>query len=151
MKKKLLAIFVLIFLNSCGFQPIYNSENLKQFSLKITDIEGDRELNNLITKNLKIYDNEMYKKKINLSIKTDYKKNILTKNKQGKPTDYELVIKTDFKINFNNKNNNLEIIKKFNIKSMDNTFQEREYERTIKQNLINTTTNELINKISLLE
>jgi len=151
MKKLLLTIFLLIFLNSCGFQPIYSSKNLKQFSLNITSIEGENEINNLIKRNLKFYENDLYNKKFNLVVKTDYEKNILTKNKQGKTTDYELVIKANFEINSDKNNYSVEIIKQINIKSMDDVFQERQYEKSMKQNLVNTIIDELINKISLME
>ena len=151
MKKLLFKIFLLIFLNSCGFQPIYSTKNLKQFSLNITSIEGEKEINNIITRNLRFYVNNLYNKQFNLAVKTDYEKNIITKNKQGKATDYELVIKANFEINSDENNYNVETIKKINVKSMDDFFQERQYEKAIKENLINIIIDELINKISLME
>jgi len=151
MKKIFLTIFILIFLNSCGFQTIYSSKNLKQFSIKIINIEGETDINNFIKGNLKPYENDLYEKKFNLIIKTDYEKKILTKNKQGKPTDYELAVKANFEINSDTNNYNVETIKKINIKSMEDLFQERKYEKSIKQNLVNIITDELINKISVME
>ena len=151
MKKIFLTIFILIFLNSCGFQTIYSSKNLKQFSIKIINIEGETDINNFIKGNLKPYENDLYEKKFKLIIKTDYEKKILTKNKQGKPTDYELAVKANFEINSDTNNYNVETIKKINIKSMEDLFQERQYEKSIKQNLVNIITDELINKISVME
>ena len=151
MKKIFLTIFILIFLNSCGFQTIYSSKNLKQFSIKIINIEGETDINNFIKGNLKPYENDLNEKKFNLIIKTDYEKKILTKNKQGKPTDYELAVKANFEINSDTNNYNVETIKKINIKSMEDLFQERQYEKSIKQNLVNIITDELINKISIME
>ena len=151
MKKIFLTIFILIFLNSCGFQTIYSSKNLKQFSIKIINIEGETDINNFIKGNLKPYENDLYEKKFNLIIKTDYEKRILTKNKQGKATDYELAVKANFEINSDTNNYNVETIKKINIKSMEDLFQERQYKKSIKQNLVNIITDELINKISIME
>ena len=151
MKKIFLTIFILIFLNSCGFQTIYSSKNLKQFSIKIINIEGETDINNFIKGNLKPYENDLYEKKFKLIIKTDYEKKILTKNKQGKPTDYELIVKANFEINSDINNYNVKTIKKINIKSMEDLFQERQYEKSIKQNLVNIITDELINKISVME
>lgn len=151
MKKIFLTIFILIFLNSCGFQTIYSSKNLKQFSIKIINIEGETDINNFIKGNLKPYEYGLNEKKFNLIIKTDYEKKILTKNKQGKPTDYELAVKANFEINSDTNNYNVETIKKINIKSMEDLFQERQYEKSIKQNLVNIITDELINKISVME
>ena len=151
MKIKILSICLLLLLNSCGFQPIYNSKNLQNFSLEIISIDGDREVNNFVKNNLRIYLNNLYKNKFSLNITTDYKKNILTKDTQGKATDYELIIQANFEVISNKSNYDFEIIKKFNIKNLNDSFQEKEYERTIKQNLVNIITNELLNKISVIE
>lgn len=149
--KKIISIFLVLLLNACGFQPIYNSNNIEQFSLKILSTEGDREINNFISRNLRIYTNDLYEKNYSLKINSDYKKSILTKNKQGKATDYQLTISTNFEIISEKNNSTFEIIKNFNIKNLDDSFQEKEYERSIKQNLVNIITSELINKISLME
>lgn len=149
--KKIISIFLVLLLNACGFQPIYNSNNIEQFSLKILSTEGDREINNFISRNLRIYTNDLYEKNYSLKINSDYKKSILTKNKQGKATDYQLTISTNFEIISEKNNSTFQIIKNFNIKNLDDSFQEKEYERSIKQNLVNIITSELINKISLME
>ena len=149
--KKIISIFLVLLLNAFGFQPIYNSNNIEQFSLKILSTEGDREINNFISRNLRIYTNDLYEKNYSLKINSNYKKNILTKNKQGKATDYQLTISTNFEISSEKNNSTIEIIKNFNIKNLDDSFQEKEYERSIKQNLVNIITSELINKISLME
>ena len=149
--KKIISIFLVLLLNACGFQPIYNSNNIEQFSLKILSTEGDREINNFISRNLRIYTNDLYEKDYSLKINSNYKKNILTKNKQGKATDYQLTISTNFEISSEKNNSTIEIIKNFNIKNLEDSFQEKEYERSIKQNLVNIITSELINKISLME
>lgn len=148
--KKIISIFLVLLLNACGFQPIYNSNNIEQFSLKILSTEGDREINNFISRNLRIYTNDLYEKNYSLKINSNYKKNILTKNKQGKATDYQLTISTNFEISSEKNNSTIEIIKNFNIKNLEDSFQEKEYERSIKQNLVNIITSELINKISLM-
>ena len=149
--KKIISIFLVLLLNAFGFQPIYNSNNIEQFSLKILSTEGDREINNFISRNLRIYTNDLYEKNYSLKINSNYKKNILTKNKQGKATDYQLTISTNFEISSEKNNSTIEIIKNFNIKNLEDSFQEKEYERSIKQNLVNIITSELINKISLME
>ena len=149
--KKIISIFLVLLLNACGFQPIYNSNNIEQFSLKILSTEGDREINNFISRNLRVYTNDLYEKNYSLKINSNYKKNILTKNKQGKATDYQLTVSTNFEISSEKNNSTIEIIKNFNIKNLEDSFQEKEYERSIKQNLVNIITSELINKISLME
>jgi len=151
MKKKILTIFFLLLLNACGFKPIYNTDNSKEFSLEILSIEGDIEINNYIKRNLKFYINSFYKKKFTLKIVSNYEKNILTKNKLGQATDYELIVQTNFEINSGKNNRIIELTKKFNIKDLEDSFQEKEYERIIKNNLVNIITNDLINKISLME
>ena len=56
MKQKIFLITILlIFLNQCGYTPIYSNNRTVDFKLEIIDISGDNEMNNLISSKIKKY------------------------------------------------------------------------------------------------
>ena len=99
-KKFSLAVLFLIFLNSCNYQPIYSSKNVK-FSIGEFQLTGDNKINKLLIKKLEIYKNEnLDTKKYNLNITSEVNKNISAKDKKGNPTTFAL--KITFKIEIEN-------------------------------------------------
>ena len=54
MKKKIL-IFILLFLYSCGYSPIYKNSNIKDYEIIISSLNGDMAMNNLIKNEIEIY------------------------------------------------------------------------------------------------
>ena len=72
-KKNIIGIFLIIFLNSCGFTPIYLKKNDVQFSIEQVNYSGDRDLNNFLKINLDQYKNEKIKNKISIDVKNTYK------------------------------------------------------------------------------
>ena len=77
MIKKKIIILIFMFLNSCGFTPIYlNNKNIN-FSIEQVNYTGDRELNNFLKTILNQYKNEKVDNKIFIETSSVYKKNIL--------------------------------------------------------------------------
>ena len=58
MIKKNLIILIFMFLNSCGFTPLYTNNSDVNFSIEQVNYTGDRELNNFLKTNLNKYKNE---------------------------------------------------------------------------------------------
>ena len=70
-KKITLTILLLLFLNNCGYQPIYSSKNVKFAVGELTTI-GDKKINKLLIKKLGIYNNDDLNKIIyNLNITSE--------------------------------------------------------------------------------
>ena len=63
MIKKNLIILIFMFLNSCGFTPIYVNNSNLNFSIEQINYIGDRELNNFLKTNLNKYKNEKIENK----------------------------------------------------------------------------------------
>ena len=103
MKKNILVISLLFFLNSCGFQPIYSKNNNINFSIEQINFTGDRELNNFIKTNLYQYKDADNNNKIFIEAKSEYNKFILTKDGKGEVTNYELNAEIVFLIKPTNK------------------------------------------------
>ena len=144
-KKNIIGIFLIIFLNSCGFTPIYLKKNDIKFSIEQVNYSGDRDLNNFLKINLDQYKNEKIKNKISIDVKNTYEKMILSKDGTGEVTNYQLKAAVIFIIKSNNKE--IQIIEKKIIDAMDDKFEEARYERIIKQNFASSITNKLISEL----
>ena len=47
-KKNIIVVSLILFLNSCGFTPIYLKKNDIKFSIEQVNYSGDRDLNNFL-------------------------------------------------------------------------------------------------------
>ena len=61
---------------------------------------------------------------------------ILLKNSSGKISKYQIYIKTEFTINYKEKTFNEYFVERFNIKNISDPFEQDNYEKTIKNNLV---------------
>ena len=147
MIKKNLIILIFMFLNSCGFTPIYVNNSNLNFSIEQVNYIGDRELNNFLKTNLNKYKNEKMDRKIFIEVNSIYKKNILTKDGTGKITSYELEAVVIFLIQPLNKE--IQVIEKKIMNSMDDKFEETRQERIIKQSFVSSISNKLISEINI--
>ena len=144
-KKNILVISLLFFLNSCGFQPIYSKNNNVNFSIEQVDFTGDRELNNFIKTNLYQYKDADNNNKIFIEAKSEYNKFILTKDGKGEVTNYELNAEIVFLIKPTNKQ--IKISEKKIMESMADRFEENKYEKSIKQNFASSITFKLVQEL----
>ena len=151
MKKTFLNIFIIFFLNSCGFSPIYLQEKNMDYDIQIENVEGDRLINNLVISKLNRNNNEASTNKIKININTEYKKTINSKNATGAASSYELVSKTLIDITKNDKTDKLIVVKKFIIDKNDNSVDQNNYERTIKETFASSIVEQLRFKINSLE
>lgn len=150
MKKKFILIFIVfLFLSNCGYSPIHYGENIKTFKLNILKIIGDDEMNNIVNLEFKKFANRNSTNTFDLNIDTEYVRSILSKNKEGKATSYSLYSQIKFEV-INNKNNQVFIFnEEIKTENMDNEFELREYEKTVKNNFIKSKIVELISQLSI--
>ena len=144
-KKNIITISLILFLNSCGFTPIYLNQNNIKFSIEQVNYSGDRDLNNFLKMNLDQYKNEKIDNKFSIDAKSTYKKIILSKDGTGKVTNYQLEAEVIFLIKSIDKE--IKIIEKKIIDSMDDKFEEARHERTIKQSFASSITNKLTSEL----
>jgi len=145
MKKNILLIFLIFFLSSCGFSPIYLKNTNVNFSIEQVNYTGDRELNNFLKTNLDQYKNKKNNNKIYIEANSVYEKTILIKNKAGEVTNYQLEVEVLFLIKPSNKK--IKITEKKIMDSMDDKFEEARYERSIKQNFASSISNKLSSEL----
>ena len=148
MKKKILNIIFVFFLTHCGFTPMYSitDSNIK---IIIEKIEGqDREINNLILSKLKMYSKNKNATNIfNIKINTTYDKIIISKDAKGNATSYRLETTVNFTVNSNSTNETFSINENFNINKIEDIFEQKKYESTIKNNFATSISEKLIRKL----
>ena len=147
-KKILTLVFILNFLSSCEYKPIYSSSNKSNYRIIITDLSGDKKLNQYIVQNLKRNSQKNSVEIISIKINSEYSKEILAKNTLGSTTDYQAKAITKFEINKNEIVEKLEVSEKFNYQKISDSYEEKSYEQTIKRNLASSISQKLILKLS---
>ncbi len=147
--KNLILIFILITIYGCGFSSIYSSNNSSNFSINEIILEGDSSLNNYLKSNLIKYQNKDTEIQFIVKVETNYEKNVLTKSKTGKITNYELIGEVIFDIQPINKK--ISFKEEKIMESMSDKFQERKYEKIIKQNFAKSFSDKLVFELELLK
>ena len=153
MKKNLLILLITIFLNSCGYTALYKDNDLKnlQLNFEIIDASGNSEINNYILTDLNKYQNASLAEKIKIEINSIYLKSGVSNDKKGKTNLYNLVVKTTFNININEKDNTIIIKEKVRINRLDDTFEQKNYEKKIKKDISKLIVDRFINRVSILK
>lgn len=151
MIKKIFIFWILFSLiTSCDYKPIYSSKEKNKFNIQIENYEGDLEVNNRIISKLRTHknlNNQLFK----ISFTTDYKKIDLSKDITGKIQNYEMIIKSDFKIYSSDIEKSFSIKEIFIMKNFEDDFEEKNYERKIKENISNLIYQRLINQLTKIQ
>ena len=134
-------------LTQCGFTPIHLKNKNLNFSIEKISYTGDRELNNFLKTNLDQYKNEKVDNKIYIEANSIYKKIILSKDKTGKITSYQLEAEVIFLIKPLNKKIN--ITEKKIMDSMDDKFEETRHERSVKQSFASSISQKFLLELTI--
>tara|TARA_B100000767_G_C19422280_1_gene392481 strand:- start:142 stop:600 length:459 start_codon:yes stop_codon:yes gene_type:complete len=146
MKIKTKIIFILIiFLNSCGYSPIYYNE---RGSIKIDKIEmrGDKKINNKIYNNLKNLQGEgVDTKKLQIQLETKKERVITSKNQKGDSKSFNLTINVKLIVSENNILVETKSFQKnYNYNGTSNKFDLSKNEKIIQENLTEKIAEEII-------
>ena len=144
-KKFLAALFLIIFLNGCNYQPIYSTDNVK-FSISGLQSTGDNKINKLLIKKLEIYKNDnLDTTRYNLNIDSEVNKSISTKDKKGNPATFTLKIAFKIEIEDSLGEKKLKVFEEStSYENNDNKFKLKKYEDSIKKNMIETINENII-------
>ena len=144
--KKIIVVFLLI-LTSCGYQPLYKTDqNIKSLNISEVIFSGDKKINNVIYQKLPIVlvKNDESLNKLSLESKKEIK--ITSKNSKGQALSYRTIIKVKILV----LNNNGDILdqkivqKNFSYNADENKFKFKEYQDKIEKNLIDTIVEDVI-------
>lgn len=122
-KKSFIVLIIFLFLNGCGFNPIFNSENI---NININKIDFDNnKINRNLAKTISAFSNQNNNNLYDLYIYSYSTKNIATKDSKGNPSIYNLQLKVD--ITLINNNDKEELKKSFfeniNLNNIDDKFK----------------------------
>ena len=145
MKKKFFIFLLILLLPHCGFSPLYNQSNKHDYAINITEINGDKLINNKILSEIKQISNSQSKNKFNIKVDTSYKKIIISKKMNGTVSDYQLNVKTKFDINHNNEIQTYSFRESLIINNNSDFFEQKNYENIIKK----TFATSLVRKLNL--
>jgi len=145
--KNIILITFLFFVCGCGYTSVYKNLKNQDFQIIITEIEGDRDMNNYIKNQIDLYSNKNSINKFNVTIITEYNKEELAKNTSGSVTDYKLSAKSIFTIYFKEKSKKVILNESINIKNQTNNFEQDSYEKNIKINFASSLREKMISEI----
>jgi len=147
MIKKFTIVITLIILTGCGFTPMHSKNNNNNFSIEQINFSGERELNTFLKFGLERYKSSS-DKKFFIDVESEFLKIILTKDKTGKITNYELIANVTFNIESIKK---IEFSEKKIIENLNDNFEQTKQERSVKQIFATSIINKLINQLSIVQ
>ena len=142
--KKIYFIALIFFLNSCGFTPIYSS-NESNYQIISFQKNVDNSLTNYIQNSIYVLSNEKSEKSFKITLEYEEEISVILKDSKGDPKKNRLNIIINLFIF--NENDNLisskEFSEDFEYNIDDNKFNLRQYEKTIKFNLVEDITQQI--------
>ena len=135
--EKLIPLFlIIIFLNNCGYTPRYGLNKNINFSINVIDLKGDREFNNSFKSKITRYKKkDANQNKFNLDITSKYNKNVKSKDAAGLAKEYELTITVNIIVKSESIDpKKIVFEEKFTMKKFEDSFEEKNYEKIVKEN-----------------
>ena len=149
MKKILIIYLLLLLLQSCGYAPMYaNNQKVDFYIEEIKFDKGDRDLSTYLKNNLNAYFVIKGNKKYKIDTYINYIKNSVSKDSKGDTVEYELIAIVRFVITNEEFNKELVIRESLKMNNFSDEFEERQYEKTIKQNMARSISSKLLTQLS---
>ena len=150
-KKTFLLILIVFGLSSCGYTPMLSQNNNFNFNIVNLELLGDKNINNFLEKKLKQYSNDSSNKSYKISINSNFQK-ISVRKIQQECYRLKLISNIDVTYSLDNESKKQETNVSFSesiiIKKNDNTFEQKNYERSVLNNLSQLLLNKLIFHLS---
>ena len=139
-------LFILAFLiSSCGYQPIYINNNVKNFEFNKIIYKGENNINKKITKSLNLKEIKSNLLLDELILESSFKVEETSKNKKGQVKTYRSSIFVNLSINKNDKIiKNKIFLGEFLYNNRDNKFELVQYQANIKEDLIDRVIEDII-------
>ena len=145
-KKLSLLCFLIIFINNCGYTPIYSNKD-KNFVINKIEFFGDTEVNKILSNRLNIYKNNADAKRFfDIVINSKSTKTTLTKDKKGNPTQFSQNVSVNLTITdiINNTEMQINFTESSTYDSSDNKFDLKKYENNLIKNMSEKIYSDLI-------
>ena len=123
---------------SCGYTPIYQTDQNSKIRLDIISYSGDKKLGRSITKGIERLKNNKSDNIYDLNLIGSKKESVASKDKKGNISTYKMLIEVN--LNLESKENNKIFSKKFiketTYNSMNNKFELSQYKLNLEKNMI---------------
>ena len=143
--KKIFLILIILFLNGCGYTPLYSSKdsNYKVISL---NKNVNNSLTNYVQNSIEVISNENAEKSLNISFEYNENISVILKNSKGDPTKNRLNVIIDLSLLDSNDNliTSKQFSESFEYNIDDNKFNLKQFEKNIKFNLIEDITQQIL-------
>ena len=128
---------IFLFLIGCGYSPIYQVNQTSNLKINSIKISGDKKIGKTIVEGIESFKESKSKNIFDLDLVIKKRNDIVTKDKKGNASSYNLTIQID--MDLNSKKNMKSLKRKFNknttYNSMDNKFELNEYKINLEKNM----------------
>ncbi len=145
MLKKIILFVIFIFLTNCGYQSIYLKKDNIDFFIKEIKLEGNERIGKTISSQIQIEKNVINKIPYTIILNSKKSIDIVARDGLGNPSLYRVTFDIQAVLERNkDKIKEKNFNKTFTYNSMENKFDQSQYQKNIEQNLINKIAEEFI-------
>tara|TARA_Y100001958_G_C20938830_1_gene346150 strand:- start:153 stop:620 length:468 start_codon:yes stop_codon:yes gene_type:complete len=137
---------ILLFLISCGYSPIYENKQTPNFKINSITISGDKKIARSIANGIEKFKKSKSNNAYDLDLVITKRNNIITKDKKGNASSYNLIIQIDINLEDNKKTKTIKrkFIKNTTYNSMDNKFELNQYKIDLEKNITSQILQDII-------
>ena len=144
MKKKIILICCLFFLTNCGYNPLYSSKNSSDILINKIETAGEKKINRQILSLLSLDEVGELENSYVLNINTKKNKRIVSKDKQGNASVYNLNLEINILLNKDNQKVAKTFTSDFSYNTQKNKFELSREENKILNNLVESMVEKII-------
>jgi len=147
MKKYLL---ILLFLASCGYQPVFVNKNLKNLAFTKITVQGDKKMGNDIINFLNIKNSNITQNQNELVLNSKFTTNEIAKNSKGETLYYQARIDLIFQIREDNKIIEEKLFyDEYVYENRKNKYELTKYQAEVKNNLVKNIVEDIVFYLNL--
>jgi outer membrane lipopolysaccharide assembly protein LptE/RlpB len=144
MMKKIILICSLFLLTSCGYSILYSSKNSSNILINKIETVGEEKINRQILTLLSLDEVGELENSYILNINTKKNKRIISKDKQGNASVYNLNLEINISLNKDNQKIEKTFISDFTYNTQKNKFELSREENKILNNLVESVVEKII-------
>ena len=142
-KNLILLAFFLLFLNACGYSPVFT----KKINFSVTElaVSGNKNINKIMVNRLNYYKGSKGEKLFSIIINNSFDKKISSKDSKGNPKTFNINILSKIKVeNSNGEINEKSFSKSINYDNKSNKFDLKKFENETIKNFVNKISDEIV-------
>ena len=144
MKKKIILICCLFFLTNCGYNPLYSNKNSSDILINKIETAGEKKINRQILSLLSLDEVGELENSYILNINTKKNKRIVSKDKQGNASVYNLNLEVNILLNKDDQKVAKTFTSDFSYNTQKNKFELSREENKILNNLVESMVEKII-------